>query len=163
MKVATDMNSWSKILGAGFGAGWLPIAPGTWGSGLGLILMLPFWSWTGAALLPWLLGATLVALLVGVRAAANVYTEWGEDPRQFVLDEVVGMWIAMLGFAVDAWHLVAAFFLFRFFDIFKPLGIRRLERLENGWGVMLDDVAAGVAANLVLWAAQLFFLKNLSG
>ncbi|MEO6038544.1 MAG: phosphatidylglycerophosphatase A, partial [Saprospiraceae bacterium] len=71
-----------------------------------------------------------------------------------------GVWIAMLGFAVDAWHLLAAFLLFRFFDIAKPLGIRRLERLENGWGVMLDDVAAGLAANLVLWVLQLFFFKT---
>jgi len=154
------MNNWSKILGTGFGAGWLPIAPGTWGSGLGLVFLLPFWAWTGMALLPWLLVATIVVLLVGVRAAANVYGEWGEDPRQFVLDEIVGVWIAMLGFGVDFRHLLAAFLLFRFFDIAKPLGIRRLERLENGWGVMLDDVAAGIAANAVLWALHLFFFTT---
>ncbi len=154
------MNSWSKILGTGFGTGWLPIAPGTWGSGLGLLFLLPFWAWSGPAMAPWLLVASLVALLVGVRAAANVYGEWGEDPRQFVLDEVVGVWITMLFFPVDFQHLCAAFFLFRFFDIFKPLGIRRLERLENGWGVMLDDVAAGVAANAVLWGLHLLFFSN---
>jgi len=142
---------WSKILGTGFGSGWLPIAPGTWGTGVGLLLLLPCWGWSGSVLWPWLLAASLLALLVGVRAAAMVEKEWGDDPSQFVLDEIVGAWITMLAFPIDFWHLFAAFFLFRFFDIFKPLGIRRLERLPNGWGVMLDDVAAGVAANAVMW------------
>ena len=72
-----------------------------------------------------------------------------------MLDEIVGVWITMLYFPIDFWHLVAAFFLFRFFDIFKPLGIRRLEQLPGGWGVMLDDVAAGIAANVVMWAVCL--------
>ena len=144
---------WSKILGSGFGAGWLPIAPGTWGTGVGLVLLLPYWGWSGAALAPWLLAASALALLIGVRAAALVEPEWGEDPPPFVLDEIVGVWVTLLGFPIDLWHLGAAFFLFRFFDIFKPLGIRRLERLPHGWGVMLDDVAAGIAANAVLWLA----------
>ena len=68
---------------------------------------------------PWLLAASVLTLFVGVRAAANVYGEWGEDPRQFVLDEVVGAWIAMLGFAVDFRHLLAAFLLFRGFGNFS--------------------------------------------
>ncbi len=154
------MNNWSKVLGTGFGAGWLPIAPATWGTGVGLLLLLPFWGWSGAALFPWLLAASIIGLLVGVRAAHNVAREWGEDPRQFVLDEIVGVWIALLGFPIDFWHLLAAFVLFRFFDILKPLGIRRLEKLENGWGVMLDDVAAGLATGAVMWGAQLLFFTK---
>ena len=67
-----------------------------------------------------------------------------------VIDEMIGVWIALLGFALTPFNLIAAFILFRFFDIAKPLGIRQLENIKGGWGVMLDDVLAGVYANVVL-------------
>jgi phosphatidylglycerophosphatase A len=72
------------------------------------------------------------------------------------MDEFVGVWIAILGHTINWQYLLASFVLFRIFDIWKPLGIRRFERIGNGWGVMLDDVAAGIAANFTLIGIQYF-------
>lgn len=76
--------------------------------------------------------------------------EWGEDPSKVVIDETVGLWISMLFIPINTYTLILAFILFRFFDILKPLGIRKLDQLKNSWGVMLDDILAGVYANMVL-------------
>jgi len=133
------------------GAGFLPLAPGTWGAAAGALALLPFFGCSGGQMLPGLVLATLAATFIGAKAAHDLAPDWGEDPKPFVLDEVAGLWVAMLGHAVDAPHLLATFVLFRVFDIWKPLGIRRLEAVPKGWGVMLDDLAAGVAANLGVW------------
>ena len=69
-----------------------------------------------------------------------------------VIDEVAGQWIALINSRADLVHLLAAFLLFRLFDILKPWPARRLERLPGGWGIMFDDVAAGVYALLVAQA-----------
>jgi phosphatidylglycerophosphatase A len=139
-----------KFLLSGFGSGWLPIAPGTWGSAVAILMAWPI-AWVAA---PWqtplLSLMILVFLWIGVRGSAQVEQEWGKDPRQTVIDEFVGSWITLLGGPLTPLHLIFGFVLFRAFDIGKPLGIRRLEPLGNGWGVMLDDVLAGVYANLVL-------------
>ena len=145
------VNNWQSLLGAFFGAGFLPVAPGTWGALAGAVLLLPFFGKTGPEMLPGLGLASLFFTWLGARAAHDLEPEWGEDPKQFVIDEVVGLWVAMLFHPVDWLHLAVAFALFRVFDIWKPLGIRRLEAVPKGWGVMLDDVAAGVAANVFLW------------
>ncbi len=144
-------RSWQKWAGSVGGVGFLPLAPGTWGAAAGVLALLPFLGCSGSQMLPGLATVTLAATFIGVKAARDLAPDWGEDPKPFVLDEVVGLWVAMLGHAADAPHLFAAFVLFRIFDIWKPLGIRRLEALPRGWGVMLDDVAAGAAANVLLW------------
>lgn len=75
---------------------------------------------------------------------------WGEDPSRVVVDEMVGVWITLLAApAGHVWYGLAAFVLFRFFDILKPLGIRRMEKLPGGVGVMMDDVLAGVYGFIV--------------
>jgi phosphatidylglycerophosphatase A len=106
--------------------------------------------------IPWLtLLAALLALAVGVPAATIVERECGrEDPGHVVIDEVCGQWIALVHARVDMAHVVAAFLLFRIFDIFKPWPVRRFENLPKGWGIMLDDVAAGVYALLLMQALQ---------
>jgi phosphatidylglycerophosphatase A len=144
---------WQKWVGSVGGAGFLPVAPGTWGAAAGVVLLLPFLSCSGSQMLPGLAVATLLATFVGARAAHDLAPDWGEDPKPFVLDEVAGLWVAMLGWPITWPYLLAAFLLFRIFDIWKPLGIRRLEAVPNGWGVMLDDLAAGVASNvcIMLW------------
>ena len=144
-------RSWQKWAGSVGGVGFLPVAPGTWGSAAGVLALLPFLNCSGSQMLLGLTAATLAATFIGVKAARDLAPDWGEDPKPFVLDEVAGLWVAMLGHAVDAPHLLAAFVLFRIFDIWKPLGIRRLEAVPRGWGVMLDDLAAGAAANVLLW------------
>jgi phosphatidylglycerophosphatase A len=78
------------------------------------------------------------------------------DPRWFVLDEVAGYLIAVLGHPLTWPHLLGAFVAFRFFDIFKPPPIRRLERQGGGIAVMADDLVAGLYANVAVWVVRWF-------
>jgi phosphatidylglycerophosphatase A len=94
--------------------------------------------------------AILIVFAIGVYTAGQVEAGWGKDSYRVVIDEVAGMGITL--FAIpDTWQYVGiGLVLFRFFDIAKPLFIRKMEKLRGGWGVMLDDVLAGVYANLLL-------------
>lgn len=94
---------------------------------------------------------TMAVTLVGVFVSNKVEPDWGEDSSRVVIDEVAGMMIAVLFIPANAYLLLAGFILFRFFDIVKPLGIRKMEALPSGTGVMMDDVLAGVYSNIVLW------------
>jgi phosphatidylglycerophosphatase A len=90
--------------------------------------------------------------LIGIPASAIVARESGvEDPGHVVIDEVAGQSIALAYAAAFNWkYALAGFILFRAFDIIKPPPVRQLERLREGWGIMMDDVAAGVLALLLL-------------
>jgi len=144
---------WAWVLGTWFGSGLLRPGPGTYGSAAAVLL------WYGAARAfhpGWAalaVGTALAALtvtLIGIPAATIVAREAGsEDPGFVVIDEVAGQWIALIGVRPDWHHAVLALVLFRLFDIWKPWPIRRLERLPEGTGIMLDDVAAGVLALVV--------------
>ncbi|HPS61812.1 MAG TPA: phosphatidylglycerophosphatase A [Bacteroidales bacterium] len=132
--------------------GYCPVAPGTAGSAGGLlaaILVLRF------SPHPWpvLLALAAAFTFLGVIASRRLAHEWGEDPQKTVIDEVVGMWISLLWTGSGWITLGLAFGLFRFFDIVKPLGIRKTESLPGGLGVMADDIAAGILANVTLQLA----------
>lgn len=92
----------------------------------------------------------ILVLAAGVWSAGGVEKIWEHDSNKVVIDEVAGMMIALLFVAVNVKYVVAGFVLFRFFDIVKPLWIKRMEKLPGGWGVMADDVLAGVYAWLLL-------------
>jgi phosphatidylglycerophosphatase A len=138
------MRAASRILATFFGIGLFPLIPGTAASAVAAVawrLVLSGWPWPLYALM-------LTALfLAGAAASASYAVDLGRpDPGRIVIDEVCGQLIA-LAFLPAAWLPVAvAFALFRFFDIIKPWPIRKLERLPDGWGIMADDVAAGLAA-----------------
>jgi phosphatidylglycerophosphatase A len=101
------------------------------------------------------LAAAIAALAIGIPAATRVEQEsGGEDPGHVVIDEVAGQWIALIHSRVNLSHLLAGFLFFRLFDIVKPWPARQLEGLPGGWGIMLDDVAAGVYALLLVQALQ---------
>src|ERR1700761_397205 len=93
---------------------------------------------------------TVVVTALGIWNGNKVEPIWGKDHNRVVIDEVAGMFISLLFVPVALPYVAIAFILFRFFDITKPLFIRRLENLPGGWGVMFDDVLAGVYANIVL-------------
>jgi len=115
--------------------------------GVATIRWLPL---NGFACIAVLLGAVLFS--VGVSDYAEQFLRRKDDPR-IIIDEWVGYWLAM-GFLPHDWRmLLAAFILFRILDVWKPLGIRRLSHLPGGWGVVLDDAAAGVVANVILQLA----------
>lgn len=104
----------------------------------------------GNWLVLWLPLVTVLLTGMGVWSADEVEPHWGKDDKKVVIDEVAGMCISLLFIPVTLSSLVVGLVLFRFFDIVKPLFIRRLEKVNGGWGVMLDDIVAGVYANIIL-------------
>ena len=98
------------------------------------------------------LALVVVFTLLGAWSSSVSERYWGEDPSRVVIDEVVGQWIVLLAMPDDFqwWHVLIALALFRFFDIVKPLGVRAMEKLKGGWGIMADDVLAGVYGFIVL-------------
>jgi phosphatidylglycerophosphatase A len=157
-RAVSRKTPWAWAIGTFFGAGLLKPGPGSWGSAAAALL------WLGAGMglhlapapLTWLtVVAAVGAFVIGVPAATCVERESvQEDPGHVVIDEVAGQWIALSHSRVDLSHLLAGFLFFRLFDIVKPWPAGRLERLPAGWGIMLDDVAAGVYALLLMQALQ---------
>jgi phosphatidylglycerophosphatase A len=149
-------TAWAWAVGTFLGAGLLKPGPGSWGAAAAALL----WLAAGKAIAPgplaWLtLAAAIAALTIGIPAATRMEQESGrEDPGHVVIDEVAGQWIALIHSRVNLSHLLAGFLFFRLFDIVKPWPARRLEGLPAGWGILLDDVAAGVYALLLMQALQ---------
>lgn len=133
-------------------SGYFPVAPGTVGSAVGLLVYLLVW-WSGSALVEVALIGALFGLGVWAGTAAERYFG-GIDPGPIVIDEVVGMLITLAFIPVGFSGAVAGFILFRVFDVIKPYPAGRLERLHGGLGVMADDAMAAVYANLTLRAAM---------
>ena len=137
----------AKVVATAFGSGYSPFAPGTAGSAVGLLLfaLLARRPW------PWQLAACAVVFVVGVAAAGRVAALLGiEDPGLVVVDEVAGQWITLTALPFTPAVAIAGFVLFRLMDVLKPWPARDLERLHGGWGIMLDDVMAGIYAHLLL-------------
>ncbi len=135
------------IIGTVGFAGYLKPAPGSWGS---LIAALIWWFLVPEQLLVQLILVGLV-MAAGVWSAGMIERHSGrQDPTFVVIDEVAGMWIALLGAQHVGWYFIAAFLLFRLLDITKPGPVNRLQDLPGGWGVMMDDVAAGAATLAVV-------------
>ena len=130
------------LVGTGFGSGLAPVAPATVASILALACYYaaPF---PGDSLPLYLLAG--LGLLLGVWATGTLVRPTLLDPPQAVWDEVVGMWITCLWLPKTLPWMAAAFLCFRLLDIVKPFPINRLERLPRGWGIMADDLAAGLA------------------
>ncbi len=160
-------TGWAWALATFFGTGFLRPAPGTWGSLAGLLLWLGAAHWLHPSRLHLAVGtaiAALIALLLGIPASSIVAREAAtDDPSFVVLDEVAGQWVALIGVALIAatprlWACVAAFLLFRIFDILKPSPARQFDRMHSGFGIMMDDIAAGVYALVILALARHFLL-----
>jgi phosphatidylglycerophosphatase A len=103
----------------------------------------------------------VVFTLISIPSINRLEKVWGEDPSRVVVDEMVGVWISLLAVPSHGhWgYIVGAIGLFRLFDIVKPFGVRRMERIRGGWGVMLDDILAGVYGATVLLIMNIIFLK----
>lgn len=155
------MRNLYRLTANGFGTGLLPVAPGTWGAAAAALLVLPLmWTTPPLARLV-LLALAIVFSFICAKAVDMFADEWGDDPRHVVADEMVGMWLTLVGNPLTSGNFALGFLLFRFFDIAKPLGIRRLERIPGGWGVVLDDVLAGAYANILLQLVNLYFNTDL--
>jgi phosphatidylglycerophosphatase A len=147
------MPFYHQLIATGCGVGFFPYGPGTMGALFAIVV------WYLLSLLismPSLIGITLALVVLftflGAWSATVSERYWGEDPSRVVIDEVVGQWIVLLAIPFDfqLWHVIVALALFRFFDIVKPLGVRKMENFKGGWGIMADDILAGVYGFIVL-------------
>ena len=132
----------SEWLATCFKIGHLPIAPGTWGS---LAAVFGWWLWL-QYLDPLVFIVLIITIfIIGVFATNIIIDHTGEkDPSRIVIDEVAGQWLGLLVLPDGALYIAAAFISFRLLDIIKPWPIRHLEKFPKGWGVMLDDMLAGI-------------------
>lgn len=135
--------------------GFLPKAPGTWGSAVAVIvspfLFYPF-------NLPIRLSILILLFVIGSLAATQAEKTLGaKDPGSVIIDEVLGQWVTLLPFTtMTGWHFIIGFVLFRIFDIKKPWPIKKSENwLKSGWGIMIDDVIAGIYAAICLWLIRM--------
>lgn len=135
------------------------MAPGTAGSAVTAVAYYYLCGSVGLA--AW--GIILVVVFaLAVYAAGAMEEEWGKDPGRVVIDEAIGYLVTVALLPHGMWTAVWGFLAFRFFDVAKPPPIRRLEELPGGWGIVLDDVLAGVYGNLVIRAGMLV-AAHLSG
>lgn len=142
-----------RMLATSFGVGYLPVAPGTWGALLAILLWLPLYIWASPALTFWVtLAAAVAYTIAGTWASSESEKYWGKDPVIACADETVGQWISLLPIngLSPWWMILVSLALFRFFDIAKPLGIRSMERLPRGYGMMADDILSGIYAAVIL-------------
>ena len=140
--------SFNKLLSTWFGVGLVPYAPGTAASFVAALIAWPIAVLYGHwALLPLGLGLGLLAIPI-----SNSYArECGNgDPSECVIDEVAGQWIACAFASVTPLGFVAAFALFRYFDIRKPWPISKAGQLKGGLGIVADDIVAGIIAGLIV-------------
>jgi phosphatidylglycerophosphatase A len=157
--MASLLRFFWQAVASGLGLGLLPGAPGTWGAAgaIGALWALHRWypvHFPGEPGTLWPFALVLLGLFfLGTTAARAVERHWGEDASRVVVDEWFGQWVALAGLPFSPAVALAGFVLFRVLDIAKPLYIRRMEKLGGGLGVMMDDLLAGVYANLLLQAA----------
>jgi len=151
-----------KLFASALFSGYSPIASGTVGSAVALLFyMIPGFE------SPLIIGIiTLLTLVLGIKSSVLMEQRYGHDPSEVTIDEVVGMWISLFLLPKKILIALAAFFLFRFFDIIKPYPARKFDSMHGGIGIMMDDVIAGIYANGILQVALLiplfreFFLRT---
>ena len=147
----------ARMLASGFGLGYLPKAPGTWGSLAACIVAWPM-AVAGGPLL--LLLASSLALGIGLWASAvclrycddlESRTSCDHDPSWIVIDEIAGQWLTLVMVPVEPLYYALGFFFFRSLDILKLPPIDRVDSWPGSWGIMADDIVAGLLAALLLW------------
>jgi phosphatidylglycerophosphatase A len=153
------MTRLAVLLATWFGCGYFPWGPGTVGSLAGAVIAFALYSTFGSGRLTFL-ALTLLLLLPAIWASTETARLAAkEDPGMVVVDEVLGQWVTLLGATALNWKsFLAAFVLFRIFDIWKPWPVRNLENLPEGTGIVADDLAAGVYAALILYIGGKFGL-----
>lgn len=138
-------NYLAKTIATFFGIGYLPLIPGTFGSAAGVVIYYFLWSHELV-----FYAALFIIAIIGFGVCGPAEKTFGrKDPRCIVIDEVVGVMIAFILVPFTWVNAVIVFGLFRFMDVVKPYPIRKLEKLPGGFGIMLDDIAAGLYANLL--------------
>lgn len=140
------INLFEKIIGSGFFTGFIPIASGTFGSLIGLfIFLIP-----GFENLYVIIPSTIILFLYGVYISDKFEKQYGKDPSQCTVDEVVGTWISLILLPKKFLVILSAFLLWRLLDIVKPFPARDSEKISGGLGIMLDDVISGIYTLIII-------------
>lgn len=142
-----------RALGSIFFSGYFPLFPATIGSA---VTCVAYWF-----LVPQRSGAQIaiiaVVFILGLHLSSRLMREWGPDPGRVVVDEAAGMLISLFMLPKSLLFIIVAFLLFRLFDIAKPFPIRRMDEFESGWGIMLDDLLAGIYARVTMFIILLIW------
>jgi phosphatidylglycerophosphatase A len=151
------MSQLHKMIATSLGIGYVGKGGGTVAA-VFTCLCWDFWQLHFGPALWETVALTAFIVLIGTISSDAVEPFWGKDDKKVVIDEVAGMCISLLFLPSTIPYIITGLVLFRFFDIVKPLYIRKAEKLPGGYGVMLDDVLAGICANILL---QIAFRFNL--
>ena len=148
-----NLNPIEKFLGTGFFTGYIPFAPGTFGSLAALFIYL----------IPGFGNPTVILLLIslftviGIPLGSKFEKIYGKDPSLFTLDEMVGTWISLIFLPKNIIYISSVFILWRLLDIIKPFPARQSEKLKGGWGIMLDDIISGFYTLIIIQAVLTIF------
>ncbi len=144
----------SEWIATCFKVGYLPLAPGTWGSAFAILL----WWVLLKDLNAYVFGVIIIIfLLIGIVVSNIIIDQSGNhDPSYIIIDELVGQWLALLFLPEGFFNIAIAFILFRFFDIIKPWPIRLIEKLPKGLGVMSDDLTAGLITLVLIQVINIY-------
>jgi len=139
----------AKILATFFGGGYSPIAPGTVGSIFACLVVYALSAFVeiNFALI---LGMSILTFLIGKWSIDYLSNIWIHDDNKIVVDEALGIFVSLLYVPYSWQMLLCGLIVFRFFDIVKPLGIRRIDKMNSNYAVMFDDVLAGIYTNIIL-------------
>lgn len=148
------ISLFSKLVATGFFSGYIPIAPGTAGS---LVAVLIYWVFLRSNFQ--ILIALLIFFVLGIFTSSRFEQRDGHDPKIVVVDEIVGMWLSLLFIEKKILNVFIAFLVFRAMDVIKPPPARGFDRMKGGFGIMMDDVVAGIYANILTQAILNLFLK----
>jgi len=147
-------NNFEKFIGSGFLSGYIPFAPGTFGSLAALLIYL----------IPGFENPTIMLIFISLTTIAGFYisnkfeNEYGKDPPQCTIDEFVGTWISLLFIPKILWLILIDFVIWRVLDILKPFPARQLEKLNGGLGIMIDDIISGVYSLIIVHIFIFFVL-----
>jgi phosphatidylglycerophosphatase A len=142
----------AQILSTCFGIGYFPLAPGTVTS---IVAVLGYYFFPVLHNPLLLLSLVLLCSSAGIWAGGVMEEHYGEDPSIVTIDELAGQWLALVFLPEGIVPLVLSLLFFRFFDIAKPGPVDAAQRLPGGWGIMVDDLLAGLFANLSVWGLLL--------
>ena len=148
----------NKVIASVFGIGYIK-GGGTIAAIVTCVILYLLWQQAWFANPLYLLVITILITILGIYTGNVVEPTWGKDSSRVVIDEVAGMLVTMLFIPANLYFLLGGLVLFRFFDILKPLYIRRMEAFKGGKGVMMDDILAGIYSNLLLQVAALVFIR----
>jgi len=151
----TKINQFEKAIGSGFYTGFIPFAPGTFGSFAALLIYyIP-----GFEMPQILIPAIIIFTFYGIFLGSKFETVYGKDPGQCTIDEIVGMWVTLLFLPKTLLISAVAFFVWRAFDIIKPYPMRKIEEIEGGIGIMSDDIVGGLYSLFTMNLIIYFLIK----